>query len=85
VAAGLRDPEEIRRKLRHFEPGALNRQIRAGRLIYVFGGLDHFTTLRGAGTRDGPRAKVSWRATAMSEKTEATTGGTKGVPDLTGS
>jgi hypothetical protein len=29
VAAGLRDPEEIRRKLRHLEPGVLNRQVRA--------------------------------------------------------
>ena len=57
VAAGLRDPKEVRRELYHLEPWVLSRQARAWRFIYISGGLGHCTTLRGGGTRDGCRAK----------------------------
>ena len=64
VAAGLRDPEEIRRKLRHVEPGVLNRQVRAGRSICISGAFSYCATLRGTGTRDRRRATIGSKAAA---------------------
>ena len=41
VAARLRDPEEVRRELRHLKPGFLNRKVRVCRFVSISGALGH--------------------------------------------
>jgi hypothetical protein len=51
VALRLGDPEEVRRDLRHLEPGFLNRQARACRFVGISRALGHCLSLRGPKAR----------------------------------
>ena len=61
MAVGLGDPEEVRRDLRHLEPGVLNWQVRACRSVCISGALGHCLSLRGPKARGQTAHRVHGR------------------------